>query len=497
MTLQKHLLLAFGIVAAIPLVGGAIGIFAQTRVVARAIRIAEHGNKAREVVDAAGRVQNAFKTQVQEWKNILLRGHTGAGYEKHLTAFKAQRAVVERELVALRGGVQVLGDFRGQAQSLQTALGTLNERYDEGLGLFVSGDAATSQHADQVVAGADRQLTAEFDRLFAALATAAHQVVEADLQELERERDQLRNLMAAGTILGVALGIFFGWRTSRAVVIHLRDLTRRMQDRTLVVASAANQVSSSSASVASTCSEQAAAAEASSSALMQVSAQVKDNAQRAQQAREASHASRGVAEASSGEIGELQAAMHESVAAAGNITKIIKSIDEIAFQTNLLALNAAIEAARAGEAGAGFAVVAEEVRALAQRSAHAARETAGKIEHAAEKSGRSAELAERVGRSLTDVLENTRKVDALIGQIAEASSEQAVGLQQAVNAMSQIDQLTQSNAASAQETASSAHALNEEAGQLRLELTQLLGGKAAPTELAPEPGDRSRIPLAA
>jgi methyl-accepting chemotaxis protein len=186
-----------------------------------------------------------------------------------------------------------------------------------------------------------------------------------------------------------------------------------------------------------------------------------------------------VAEESATEIGELQSAMHASVDAAASITKIIKSIDEIAFQTNLLALNAAIEAARAGEAGSGFAVVADEVRRLAQRSATAARETAARIEDAATKSGHSAKLADRVGQSLQRVLDNTRVVDGLIGGIADASAEQASRIQQAVASIEQVDRLTQSNAASAQQTAASARELQTEANSLRRELNTILEGRRA------------------
>jgi methyl-accepting chemotaxis protein len=191
--------------------------------------------------------------------------------------------------------------------------------------------------------------------------------------------------------------------------------------------------------------------------------------------------------------------MHASVAAAGNITKIIKSIDEIAFQTNLLALNAAVEAARAGEAGAGFAVVADEVRSLAHRSAAAARETADKIEDAASKSARSAELADRVGASLQRVLENTRTVDALVSRITDASVEQAAGLEQAVSSMERIDRLTQANASSAQQTAASAHELNEEAGQLRRELRAVLDSRAQATAdvALPTEDETANSPLAA
>jgi methyl-accepting chemotaxis protein len=137
-----------------------------------------------------------------------------------------------------------------------------------------------------------------------------------------------------------------------------------------------------------------------------------------------------------------------------------------------------VEAARAGEFGAGFAVVATEVRQLAQRSAVAARETTAKIEDATTKGARSAELAQRVGETLHQMVENTRKVDELVSSITDASIEQTTGLEQVVASMRRIDELTQSNAAAADETATAAHSLDDHARELRRELEGILSRRA-------------------
>jgi methyl-accepting chemotaxis protein len=154
--------------------------------------------------------------------------------------------------------------------------------------------------------------------------------------------------------------------------------------------------------------------------------------------------------------------------------KIIKTIDEIAFQTNILALNAAVEAARAGEAGAGFAVVADEVRNLAQRCAVAAKETAGKIEESVNNANRGVQVTNRVASELQRAAVNTGKVAQLVDDIASASQEQSQGIEQVNTAVSQLDQVTQSNAANAEKSANAAEALNAQAAALQDTVAKLL-----------------------
>jgi methyl-accepting chemotaxis protein len=163
-----------------------------------------------------------------------------------------------------------------------------------------------------------------------------------------------------------------------------------------------------------------------------------------------------------------------------DIAKIIKTIDEIAFQTNILALNAAVEAARAGEAGMGFAVVADEVRNLAQRCAQAAKETSGKIEGAIVKTGQGVDITGKVASALNEIVSKVRQVDELVTEVAGASREQTDGIAQINVAVGQMDKVTQSNAATAEESAAAAEELNSQAEVMKqsvAELLRLVGGQ--------------------
>ena len=177
---------------------------------------------------------------------------------------------------------------------------------------------------------------------------------------------------------------------------------------------------------------------------------------------------------------EMSNAMQDIKSSSADIAKIIKTIDEIAFQTNILALNAAVEAARAGEAGMGFAVVAEEVRNLAQRSAQAARDTAAKIEDSIAKSQRGVQLNEKIEKGMAEIVTKVRQAAEISTQAVNGSREQRQGIEQVNVAVGQIGQVTQANAATAEESASAAEELNAQAESLEdaaRKLLQLVDGR--------------------
>ena len=253
---------------------------------------------------------------------------------------------------------------------------------------------------------------------------------------------------------------------------HLTGASERVRN-------SSRQISVSSHSLAEGAGEQAASLEETSSSLEEMSSMTKRNAENAQKANELAKQARVAADKGVVDMQEMNTAMEAIKISSGDIAKIIKTIDEIAFQTNILALNAAVEAARAGEAGMGFAVVADEVRNLAQRSAQAAKETAAKIEGAITKTARGADISSKVSQTLNEIVIKARQVDELAAEVAGASREQTQGIIQINTAVGQMDKVTQSNAASAEESAAAAEELNAQAEAMKqsvMELLQLVGG---------------------
>ncbi|MDD2707124.1 MAG: methyl-accepting chemotaxis protein [Verrucomicrobiae bacterium] len=213
----------------------------------------------------------------------------------------------------------------------------------------------------------------------------------------------------------------------------------------------ADQTASASQVVASGASQQASSLEQTSASLEQITSMSRSTSDRADQAKEIASEAMRAATVGTTDMDQMAISMEGIKQASAQISKIIRSIDEIAFQTNLLALNAAVEAARAGEAGLGFSVVADEVRNLARRSAEAAKETATRIEDSVKRSEQGMSLTSKVGESLKVIAEKVKKLDEIIMEIAEASKEQRDGVGQISVAVNEMDKVTQSNAASAQQ----------------------------------------------
>jgi methyl-accepting chemotaxis protein len=307
------------------------------------------------------------------------------------------------------------------------------------------------------------------------------------------------NALFAGITMVVMLLILAGlvslcvrWFLSGPLELTAGDIAEQSHQ----VRRAADQFTDSSQLLAEGASELAASIEQTSSSLAQLTATTSLNTVHANQARELARHTHAAAEGSVRQMEVLTAKISEISASSADIGKINRLIHEIAFQTNLLALNAAVEAARAGEAGLGFAVVAEEVRSLAQRSANAAKETAAKVEGAILCTNQGVKIGQQVAAALQDIVVKAGEVEGLATQVAGASGEQATGITQINSAVSQMGQVTQNNAATAEETASAAADLNRQANSMKESVGGLLKMVHGATETTAPTGSVQAPPQA-
>lgn len=271
---------------------------------------------------------------------------------------------------------------------------------------------------------------------------------------VEEMRRSMLSISAVTTaVLFVAILLLILMLVRRQIARPLQLITRSINQGAADVHAAAAEISRASQQQSEGATAQAAALEQTNASLAAISNMTKASANNARKSTAAANQASASASMGARQIQAMQAAMSDIQSASEDITNILRTIDEIAFQTNILALNAAVEAARAGEAGQGFAVVATEVRALSQRCAHAAKETAAKIDHSLEKGREGAKLTADVAATFTTIQQQIRNVDELVTEIAAAAEEQSQGIGQIVSAVSDMDKVTQANAAHAEATA--------------------------------------------
>jgi methyl-accepting chemotaxis protein-1 (serine sensor receptor) len=443
-----------------------------------------------------------FKTQVQEWKNVLLRGKDAKQLEKYWGAFQKHEGKVSSEIKKLEAELPD-GELRALAGKFLQAHAAMGEGYRKGFEAFKAANFESSA-GDAAVKGMDRAPAELLDQLAEKIVEASTAAVADAAQASKRAIAISIGLMLAVAVLGaigaglisrsitrpinralqVAQTVASGDLTS-TIEASDRDETGQLlgalkqMNQSLVsivgdvrqssdsIATGSAEIAHGNASLSQRTEEQASNLQQTAASMEELTATVKHNSDTARQATQLATSASEAASKGGVVVGQVVGTMQDITNSSKRIVDIISVIDGIAFQTNILALNAAVEAARAGEQGRGFAVVASEVRGLAQRSAGAAKEIKTLIGTSVENVELGSKLVEDARASMGDIVSQVKRVADLIAEISTAGAEQTQGIDQISNAMSQLDQVTQQNSALVEESAAAAESLKQQSAKLR------------------------------
>ena len=479
-------------------------------------QVLERSSSLENAIDTARKAQVNFKIQVQEWKNILLRGNDVAAFDKHKKEFLAKSKDTEEGLKSL---VQILDKLNLKSPLTEEALSAhkeLEAKYLDALKQYDSANPDSAKILDGLVKGMDRAPTKKIDEIVDFVIERSKEILDATAKEQAAIAHKTIIILISSVLIALIIGIVFTYfciqsitrpldiavKLARTVadgdlgskieiqgqdetgqlMYALKDMNdglirivSELHTGTDLISSAAKEIAAGNLDLSARTEEQAGSIEETVATMEELTSTVRQNADNTDQANKMANDTSRIATQGGVVVTNVINNMESINQSSKKIMDIIGVIDGIAFQTNILALNAAVEAARAGEQGRGFAVVASEVRNLAQRSASAAKEIKELIGDSVEKVEIGSKLVHDAGSTMTEILSSVKNLSLIIGEIASANREQATGIDHISEAITQMDGVTQQNAALVEEAAAAAasmegqaHKLNEVANRFRL-----------------------------
>lgn len=498
MSLSKKLPLAIALALVLTLAAGFAGLWTAHG----ALRVFNE-DVLTQVADerSVASLENHFKTQVQEWKNVLLRGGDPALRQRHWDAFQAEETVVRETAEALATRLQD-GDTKALATQFIAQHREMASRYRAGFETFQAQGFAPAA-GDAAVRGVDREPVRLLAQLSQAISAQSAATAARAFDSGSRATTLSLVLMLVATALGIAIGVLVTRAVLRplrsAVAVasevaqgnlahpitsagrdelgqllqalgvmqrQLRELVGDVRGNAEQVASTSSEIAMGNSDLAERTERQASALQVTASSIQALDGTVRGNADSAQQAERLARDASGVATAGSHAIAAVVDTMQGIQASSRRVGDIIELIDGLAFQTNVLAINAAVEAARAGPQGRGFAVVANEVGQLSRRSATAAREIRALILASTEQVEQGTQQVQAAGQTIRQVEAAILEVNRLVQAISHASVAQSAGVSQVNAAITRIEEGTQQNAALVEETSAAAESLRVQAHRL-------------------------------
>ena len=458
-SLAKKLVAGFGFLVVLATIGAGFAVFKSSQMVTS---VEDLNNTHLPLAYVGGEVALLISRQQLAAANFII--HKDAAYRDRFDslskeaeeAFARARTIIQADEELVRAGwlgkIDTIVALHGELTPTGRAM--MNAAQADNLALV-----AEKAETEEITAKKIRDAITEFGKINT---TEGEHVANNALTQ-GNALQTLIVLIAIGILIG---GCTLAFVITRGITVPLKKAISGLTAGANHISAAAGEVAGAGQQLAEGATEQAASLEETSASMEEISSMTRRSADNAQETHAVMTDVNSVASQAAASMQQLTSAMGEISSASDKTSKIIKTIDEIAFQTNLLALNAAVEAARAGEAGAGFAVVANEVRSLAMRAADAAKETAALIEQTVSKVQEGTVLVNRTNDEFNKVSAGTGKISALINEISSAAKEQTDGVSQINIALQEMDTVVQSNAATAEESASASEELFAESNTL-------------------------------